>query len=241
MAFLRQALDDPDAGPCGRCAVCVGDPLVPAEYPASLASRAAQFLRRTDEQIPPRRQWPSDALVEQRWHGAITPALRAEPGRSLSRWGDGGWGDLVKQGKQRDHRFDGTLVSGAADLVRDRWRPDPIPTWVTAVPSLAHPTLVPDFAARLAHALNLPFVPCVIKTRTTEPQKQMHNSYHQARNIAGAFHVEPWAGIAGPVLIVDDMVDSGWTFTIVAALLRAAGSGPVFPLALAKVVMRADG
>jgi ATP-dependent DNA helicase RecQ len=36
------------------------------------------------------------------------------------------------------------------------------------------------------------------------------------------------------VYLVDDMVDSGWTFTVCAALLRQAGSGPVFPVALAQ-------
>jgi ATP-dependent DNA helicase RecQ (EC 3.6.1.-) len=34
------------------------------------------------------------------------------------------------------------------------------------------------------------------------------------------------------VLLVDDMVDSRWTFTILAAMLRYAGTGPVFPCAL---------
>jgi len=38
---------------------------------------------------------------------------------------------------------------------------------------------------------------------------------------------------SGPVLLVDDVVDSGWTLTVVAALLRQAGSGPVWPVALA--------
>jgi ATP-dependent DNA helicase RecQ len=109
------------------------------------------------------------------------------------------------------------------------------------VPSLTHPTLVPDFCSRLATALDVPYVPVVHKTRVTEPQKTMHNSVHQARNLAGAFAVAPWAGVHGPVLLIDDMVDSGWTLTIVAALLLTAGSGPVFPLALAQVVTRAEG
>jgi ATP-dependent DNA helicase RecQ len=38
-----------------------------------------------------------------------------------------------------------------------------------------------------------------------------------------------------PVFLVDDMVDSRWTFTVLAALLRKAGSGPVYPVALALV------
>lgn len=90
-------------------------------------------------------------------------------------------------------------------------------------------------AQRLAKRLRLPFVAAVRKVRPTEPQKRMQNSFQQARNIAGAFVIDRWSGIDGPVLLVDDMVDSGWTFTIVAALLREAGSGPVFPLALALV------
>jgi len=64
----------------------------------------------------------------------------------------------------------------------------------------------------------------------------MQNSAQQARNLAGAFAVDPWPRVIEPVLLVDDMVDSRWTFTLIAALLRAAGSGPVFPVALAEVL-----
>jgi len=35
-----------------------------------------------------------------------------------------------------------------------------------------------------------------------------------------------------PVLLVDDYTDTGWTFTVVARLLRAAGAGAVYPFAL---------
>jgi len=41
------------------------------------------------------------------------------------------------------------------------------------------------------------------------------------------------AGVDGPVLLVDDVVDSGWTATVVARLLRRAGAPAVLPLALA--------
>jgi ATP-dependent DNA helicase RecQ len=39
---------------------------------------------------------------------------------------------------------------------------------------------------------------------------------------------------SGPVLLLDDVIDSGWTPTVGAALLRQAGAGPVFPGALAR-------
>jgi len=80
--------------------------------------------------------------------------------------------------------------------------------------------------------LTIPFVPVVSKTRQTPPQKEMENRWHQAHNLDGAFAVRTCPELAGPVLLVDDVVDSGWTFAIVSALLRVAGSGPVIPLAL---------
>lgn len=106
------------------------------------------------------------------------------------------------------------------------------------MPSLRHPHLVPNFAQRLARRLSIPFVACVRKIRETRPQKEMQNGFHQVRNLEGAFQVEPWAGMSQPVFLVDDVVDSGWTLTVIAVLLRRAGSGPVFPIALAKQVLR---
>ena len=41
-----------------------------------------------------------------------------------------------------------------------------------------------------------------------------------------------------PVLLVDDMVDSGWTLTLAAVLLQLQGSRPVYPFALAKASPR---
>jgi ATP-dependent DNA helicase RecQ len=92
---------------------------------------------------------------------------------------------------------------------------------------------VPDLAARVATRLGLPFVPAVRKTRETRPQKEMENSWQQAHNRDGCFAVDPWPGLAEPVILIDDIVDSGWTFTVVTALLRQAGCGAVTPYALA--------
>ena len=237
MRFLSRELDDPAAEPCGRCAVCVGQPLLAESYPDELAIQAAGFLRRLDQVIEPRKIWPGDTLVAAHgWRGKISPDLQAEEGRALCLWGDAGWGKLVKRGKQVDAHFDAALVQALIDLIRTRWQPTPAPTWITCVPSGNHPGLVKDVAQRLADGLGLPFMPVVRRVRATAPQKTMQNSAQQARNLAGAFAVDPWPRVAEPVLLVDDMVDSRWTLTIIAALLRAAGSGPVFPVALAEVL-----
>ena len=125
------------------------------------------------------------------------------------------------------------MVKKAVERVQNRWKPYPPPAWVTCVPSLRHTSLVQDFASRLADALRLPFVPCVRKLKETEPQKTRQNSVQQAKNLEYAFGVEARRVNSSPVLLVDDMVDSRWTFTVVGFKLLQAESGPVFPFALA--------
>jgi ATP-dependent DNA helicase RecQ len=124
-------------------------------------------------------------------------------------------------------------VKASATLIRESWQPTPAPSWVTVVPSLRHHTLVASFAERLAAELGLRFVACVRKTRDTEPQKKMQNSYRQVANLAGAFAIDSEQILPGPALLVDDMVDSRWTFTLVSAELRHAGCEMVYPFALA--------
>ena len=112
------------------------------------------------------------------------------------------------------------------------WGPQPAPVWVTCIPSRRHPNLVPDFARRLAGALNLPFHPVLAKADDRPAQKQMENSSQQARNVDGSLRIQGNVP-SGPVLLVDDMVDSKWTLTVAAYLLSSNGRGPVHPLALA--------
>jgi len=105
----------------------------------------------------------------------------------------------------------------------------------------------------------VPFVAVIHKRRGNQPQKEMRNSVQQLRNVLDTFDVAgekpvsfvqsaAWSAArlfghfgaipSGPVLLVDDVVDSGWTLTWLAAMLRQRGSGPVFPVALAKASPR---
>jgi ATP-dependent DNA helicase RecQ len=119
-------------------------------------------------------------------------------------------------------------------MIRD-WQPRPAPTWVTFIPSLRHPDLVPTFARRLAAILGLPCVNALTKVEERPPQKEMQNSAQQVLNLDGALAVAKDAVQPGPVILVDDLVDSRWTLTVGAWLLRKSGSGAVFPVALAQV------
>ena len=231
MQFLAKELNDPNAAPCGKCVNCAGH-LVPEDYPDDLAQAAVEFLDRLENPIQPRKQWPP-GLAGREMRGNIAPEHQAMEGRALCRWGDPGLGELVRRGKQQGQHFDDQLVDAAARLTRDRWNPVPAPVWVTCVPSRRHLTLVPEFARRLARKLGLPFLECIRKVKDTEPQKTRANKFHQAQNLAGAFVVDTAIVRPEPVLLIDDMVDSKWTFTVLTVLLRKAGSGPVYPLALA--------
>ena len=222
MQILRGYLDDPDTGPCGICDNCTGESLG-IELDPALVERAADYIRSAERIIEPRKQMPNRTK--------IAAERVVQFGRVLSLWGDGGWGTLARDGRLGG-RFDDKLVVASAALIRDRWMPEPFPTWVTFVPSLRNPLLVADFAQRLAAALGLPCEEVVVKVRDTDPQTTLNNSSLQYANVRGAFEVKGSVP-AGPVLLVDDFVDSRWTMTAIGWRLLEAGAGPVHPFALA--------
>ncbi len=226
MHFLIRALD----GVPGPSAPPVLPPL-PTGVSEAVVREAVAFLRRTSIPFEPRRMWPGGGMPGFAVRGQIKTSERFAAGRALCVWRDAGWGELVFRGKYRDARFADDLVTACAALVRD-WNPDPAPAWVTCIPSLRHPELVPDFAGRLAERLGLPFHGILEKIEARPEQKAMANSAQQAMNLDGTLAVR-WAPSPTPVLLVDDMVDSRWTMTVATWLLRRHGSGPVWPLALA--------
>ncbi len=228
MEFLVRALD---GDPTGIAPPPL--PPLPASVDQGLVREAVVFLRRTSLPFEPRKVWPPGGLPMYALHGNIPAAQQAQPGKALCRWSDAGWGALVREGKSSHGRFDVQLVSACTALVR-AWNPEPAPTWVTCVPSLRHPHLVQDFAERLANALGLPFHAALTRSEARPEQKTMANSTQQARNVDGSLALAAEELQPGPVLLVDDVVDSRWTLTIAAWLLRRQGSGRVWPLALAQ-------
>ena len=231
MTYLRRALDDLEPTPCGKCASCIDQPVINQAIDPALAHRAGTFLKHAEMVIAPKAQVAANAFVEYGFRGNLPQNLRAQEGRVLSRWGDAGWGRMVADNKHAG-RFSDDLVEAMAEMIQQRWSPEPAPQWVCCVPSRHHPELVPDFAQRLAIRLGLPFVDAVSKVKDNQPQKGQQNRFHQCQNLDGVFEITQYYADL-PVLLVDDVVDSGWTLTVIAALLQQAGSGVVYPVALA--------
>lgn len=234
MEFLARALDDPTASPCGRCANCRGKGLSDQVSPI-LVVEAVEFLKQDNVIIKPRKRWPTGLFPDRRL--TIPDEERNAPGRALCYYGDAGWGGMVRDCKYVHNQFDDDLVKASADLILNRWQPEPPPKWVTSIPSLRHPQLVPDFAARLAKALQLPFASVLVRAKEAPEQKTMANSTMQACNVKGTLDVCGHT-LSGPVLLVDDIVDSRWTLTMAGWLLRTHGSGIVHPFALACATAR---
>ena len=169
----------------------------PGDRTPGLVHEAVAFLRRASLLLEPRKQWPAGGLPQFRLTGRIPPERQAQPGKALCVWGDAGWGDLVRRGKYRDGRFADELVDASAALVR-AWAPQPPPVWVTCVPSRRHPDLVPDFARRLASALNLRFHAVLEKT-DDRPEQKTHGQQcpagPQHRRVPGQYGLSwCWVG-----------------------------------------------
>ena len=207
-------------------------PALPELIDKNLQGLGLKFLYGFHRSLEPRKKWPNEGMQAYRLKGLIKAEHRAEVGRSLCYYNDDGWGKLVQEGKYKTNNFSDQLVDACLDMIK-KWNPKPFPTWVTCLPSLRNPTLVPDFAKKLASALKLPFVMAITKTMERPPQKEMANSIKQARNIDGSLAVKNLPFNNGPVFLIDDTVDSKWTFTVASWILRNNGSGQVWPLALA--------
>lgn len=230
MGFLIGALDgDPSSVTAPTL------PPLPSTVNEALVKAAIEFLCRTSLPIEPRKKWPDGGMPKYDVRGVIAPAYRANSGKALCVWGDAGWGRIVRENRYKDGYFSEQLVQACAEMFH-QWGPTPAPEWVTAIPSLKHPDIVPNFAKRLAAAVGLPFHQVLVKTEDRPEQKTMANSSQQARNLDGSLALANEPIPSGPVLLVDDIVNSRWTLTVAAWLLRKAGSGEVWPIALSQTV-----
>ncbi|SCG35511.1 RecQ family ATP-dependent DNA helicase [Micromonospora halophytica] len=245
MRYLRECLDDTGATDCGRCDNCAG-PLFTPEVSDTALSTAQTFLGRPGVQVPPKKLWPTGLdAVGVPLKGRIPPAEQALPGRAVGRLSDLGWGGRLRALVGPD-AADGPVPDDVATAVVDVLRAwahgdDPWPrrpAGVVAVGSRTRPTLVGSLAERIATVGRLPLLGQVVPTGPTGAGGPRGNSAQRVRTLHDAFAVpadlaDALTGLDGPVLLVDDLVDSGWTMAMVARLLRRAGAPDVLPLALA--------
>ncbi|MFJ8850934.1 RecQ family ATP-dependent DNA helicase [Streptomyces sp. NPDC102437] len=253
MEFLRRQLDDEGAAPCGRCDNCAGA-WADSAVSADTLMGATKELDRPGVEVEPRRMWPTGMpALGIELKGRIPAKEQCSPGRALGRLSDIGWGNRLRP-LLAENAPDGPVpddvlkaaVAVLADWARSSggWAPNvpdatARPVGVVAVPSLTRPQLVGSLAQGIATIGRLPFLGTLTYTGASGAHTaRRSNSAQRLRALSGAFAVpgelaDALARTPGPVLLVDDCTESGWTLAVAARLLRRAGSDQVLPLVLA--------
>ena len=258
MAFLQECLDDSTAEPCGRCDRCAGT-WFPTEIPEESVGSAKDRLGAVGVPVEPRGQWPTGMpRLGVDVKGRIRPEEQAGVGRALARLSDLGWGQRLRAvlaaGESRpdpdvpdDPELGPALVAGQPvpqDIVRavvqvlSGWDWVERPVGVVAMPSRRRPAVVGSLAEQISSIGRLPLLGSLDLVHGGPVGEPGGNSAFRLANVWGRLGVGPQlqealASTRGPVLLVDDVVDSRWTLTVAARELRLAGADAVLPLVLA--------
>lgn len=226
MSFLAKELDAPDyTKECGICANCIGQNIEVTPTTAGVLNEVTHFLKEKHGKILPRKKWANNANIiksEQMNEGwVLSEDYYSEIGR------------LVHQGKYIDNNFSNELIGMTCEYISDKIQSNNIDL-VVPVPSLRRPNLVPDFSRKIAEELNISFAEAVIKINCSNEQKGLSNSFQRQENIEQSISIDKTMISGKRILLVDDMVDSRWSFTVIAAFLLREGALAVYPYALVK-------
>ncbi|EMF53213.1 MULTISPECIES: RecQ family ATP-dependent DNA helicase [Streptomyces] len=251
MEFLRRQLDDEEAAPCGRCDNCTKPRFADSVSPAALDVARGE-LGRAGVEVEPRKMWPTGLpAVGVNLKGRIPAGEQAAPGRALGRLSDIGWGNRLRP-MLAPQAPDGpvpddvakAVVAVLADWAKgpDGWASGPAdaqprPVGVVTMASRSRPQLIGSLGARIAEIGRLPLLGSVAYTGGVS-QVTRSNSAQRLKALDGAMTVPPELAVAlqeagGPVLLVDDATETGWTLAVAARALRRAGAQGVLPLVLA--------
>jgi ATP-dependent DNA helicase RecQ len=235
MEFLQRSLDDDTATPCGRCDNCAGA-WVPTAIGREATDAASAALDRVGVPIEPRRQWPTGAdRLGVPVRGRISPEEQSHEGRALARLTDLGWGGTLRE----------MFAAGAADAplpphvlagcvrVLAGWGWTERPIAVVAMPSRSKPQLVGSLARGIADLGRMPMLGALDLVEGGPTGGPGGNSAFRLAGVWGRFSAVGLDVPTGPVLLVDDLVDSRWTMAVAARELRRAGATAVLPFALA--------
>ncbi|MFJ3622548.1 RecQ family ATP-dependent DNA helicase [Streptomyces iakyrus] len=251
MEFLQLQLDDEAARPCGRCDNCAG-PRFTADTSEEALGAARVDLGRAGVEVEPRRMWPTGLpAIGVDLKGRIPAGEQAASGRALGRLSDIGWGNRLRPmlaPQAPDGPVPDDVAKAVVDVLADwargpgGWAPGapeagPRPAGVVTVASRTRPQLIGSLGARIAEIGRLPLLGSVEYTGDAHSGSRS-NSAQRLKALDGALAVPPALASAlaearGPVLLVDDYTETGWTLAVAARMLRRSGAQGVLPLVLA--------
>ncbi len=263
MEYLRRQLDDPEAQPCGRCDNCTGRPWPAEVSAEGTALAQARLLRPGIDVSPRRMWPPGMKQLGVNVAGKIPADLSADTGRALGRLTGLGWGprltallDREKLAPENngplpgdpdadgpaggdpgaDGPVPGDLVAALVQVLA-AWDWEQRPAGVITLPSRTRPRLIASLGERIAEIGRLPLLGS-LEYVGNGPGPRQFNSPQRLQALWRELRLpgpvaSAVASLGGPVLAIDDRIDSGWTMTVAARLLREAGAPGVLPLVLA--------
>jgi ATP-dependent DNA helicase RecQ len=236
MEFLQRALDDPDAGPCGRCDNCAGV-WYPRDVDAAAAGEVGSLLDRVGVELEPRKLWPTGAdRLGLPVKGKLAPDQLLQPGRALARLTDLGWGGRLREllaDDAPDQPVPPAVLDACVRVLAD-WDWAARPAAVVAMPSRRRLVFIESLARGIASVGRLPFAGTLGWKGAPPSGSPGGNSAFRLASVWDRFSADGLSlPPAAPVLLVDDLVDSRWTMTVAGHELLRAGAGAVLPFAAA--------
>lgn len=230
MAYLTRALDNAVSRPCGKCSTCLGNTWNWTDDQLSIddIEKVSTFFKKNFIIIEPRKK---SMLTNKRL------STVHEEGIALSYYHES-LGQEASRGKYVYNHFSDVLVKASVDKLKYFLRVKGISTnelIVIPIPSNRRSQLVPDFAQRLAYALQCKYTHILAKKSNEPEQKSLLNSCYQEQGIRDYLYIQKEENLHNQhILLVDDFVDSKWTFTIATELLGEKYNNiKVTPFALA--------
>lgn len=234
MQFIANCLDAPDRMKvCGNCANCHHGLLF--NYTGDAYRKAAtRYLSISPALIKPRAKWGNNK--------SIPKNLQAQVGWVFCNQYRSPLGEKIQGWKYRKGYLPAEFITANANFLRQQLLTNNIEIdAVASVPSLRHPNFVPGFAYKLANELKLEYVDAVKKTKMGSEQKDLLNNALQQKNVADTVVIDASKVFNKTILLVDDIINSGWSFTVISALLLEAGAKAVYPFALLSTGTRTEG
>jgi len=155
-------------------------------------------------------------------------------GTDDSGWGEGGWGEGGEHagGWGADQPVPKEVLDACVRVLAG-WGWAERPVGVVGMGSRTRPHQLAHLTRRIAEIGRLPLLGTLAPQG---PRPAVHaNSAQRLAAVWSAIGEPQFAVPPGPVLLVDDVIDTGWTMTVAARILRRAGASAVLPFALAAV------
>ncbi len=251
MEYITDELDDPEPQECGICSNC-SDWKFSETVSKELIFEALDFLNQDYQVLNPRKRWPSGIFKSY----IIPHEQHVEQGRAICFLEDAGWGQEVKKCFNNNTYLSDDYLKAVVYLIKEKWQPNPFPDIITYIPG-KYDNIMYDFCKRLSLELQIKYdkndTYILIQKVDKPPMVKMENSHQKVLNGLDKWSVQPASSNSATrllnlndipsdsdrnntnrILLIDDFVDSRWTFTILGAMLRKFGY-IVYPFALSMI------